>query len=430
MFYYMLYLKKILVEFLVRLHKSKSQHYKFNGIIRLIFADIAWVLSHILTIEYYHPKIIKFYLFGFIKLYDRHLFRVYHNTRELIKLKWTISKEYKDAYLVCVFSNSLGEIVCFFANLNAYLQNHNITPNDRLVIVGWNERYIREILQLFTINAKVEVLIITRKLYHFIVDYNPALTHLKKGSIDPLPIYYDRTRNRIRKTDITSSLYEPISLIDYFKLYMGVYQNQPINHPVKTANQMQKAIQILENKNINYDNLIMICPESVSLKLLMDGGDYLKLAKKLKALGYEVIFNAKSSPSSEFRNIYESISDTAHIMHLCKFVIGARSGFLDIIASYADHPPIIAFYPHSDMNGWHPRHDYMTMARMFAGYNKDLLPIENYLATYSLHMYGIGNITEIVHKGEVNDLINKIEQTVIDKAAYNVSNEASLNQKI
>lgn len=99
--------------------------------------------------------------------------------------------------------------------------------------------------------------------------------------------------------------------------------------------------------NISYLNTVLIYPEAKSFDYTeLTKNFWIELANNIANLGFNVIFNTKKQKFSKYKTIFLPMLDSIQLAKQCKFVIGMRSGFSDIleINKVKNH---IVIYPQS-----------------------------------------------------------------------------------
>lgn len=86
-------------------------------------------------------------------------------------------------------------------------------------------------------------------------------------------------------------------------------------------------------KNAKYSNTVLLYPEANSFNSEELTKDFwLSLANQISAMGFDIIFNTKNKKYSNYKTIFLPMKEQIEMAKCCKYVIGVRSGFSDILA--------------------------------------------------------------------------------------------------
>ncbi len=101
-----------------------------------------------------------------------------------------------------------------------------------------------------------------------------------------------------------------------------------LNHPAKLD--VSGSIPVQKE---DYSNTILIYPESNSFTDKEISNDFwIKIAEDLKSMGFNILFNAKANTYAHFKTIFLPMLEQIKMAQSCRYVIGMRSGFSDILA--------------------------------------------------------------------------------------------------
>lgn len=115
-----------------------------------------------------------------------------------------------------------------------------------------------------------------------------------------------------------------------------------LKHPAKLS--VPDVIPVLEK---DYSNTVLIYPEAKSFTdKELSISFWIDLAEELNSMGYDIFFNTKQETYGHFKTIFLPMAATIQIAKQCKYIIGIRSGFSDILAinKVKNH---IVIYPQS-----------------------------------------------------------------------------------
>ena len=101
-----------------------------------------------------------------------------------------------------------------------------------------------------------------------------------------------------------------------------------------------KQLQIEES---DLARVVLICPEALSCPGQPSPEYWVKYANNLKEKGFIPVFNSLSK-FGKFRNIFLSIRDTIALFDYVDYLIGFRSGLMDVLM-YFKSPKTIILYP-------------------------------------------------------------------------------------
>lgn len=117
---------------------------------------------------------------------------------------------------------------------------------------------------------------------------------------------------------------EQCKSMNFLELYTKMLE---LNYPTKLNVPSRTNIT-----NINYSNTVLIYPESKSFDCAeLTKNFWLELADNIDYLGFNVLFNTKKQKFGKYKTIFLPIDKSIEFAKQCKFVIGMRSGFSDIL---------------------------------------------------------------------------------------------------
>lgn len=113
--------------------------------------------------------------------------------------------------------------------------------------------------------------------------------------------------------------------LNFLELYTKMLK---LKYPAKLS--VPKVVPILKG---NYSNTILIYPESKSFTdREISKSFWIDFAEELSFMGYNILFNTKKETYGHFKTIFLPIIKSIQLAKQCKYIIGIRSGFSDILA--------------------------------------------------------------------------------------------------
>lgn len=113
--------------------------------------------------------------------------------------------------------------------------------------------------------------------------------------------------------------------MNFLELYTKMLD---LNYPAK------RSLPNITNIDTNeYNNTILIYPETRSFTdKELTNLFWVNLADELTNMGFNIVFNTKKIKYGNYKTIFLPINEQIEIAKKCKFIIGMRSGFSDILA--------------------------------------------------------------------------------------------------
>lgn len=295
-------------------------------------------------------------------LFLKYRLNVAHRTKRLIKdIKNEKLKHYDHVF---VLFNNLGETRLFLESLR------DLVPDNSLFV--YTKRYHGELLKMILPNK--ETLFYPEFFsVHFQRDASPVLNsnptvHLI-GCID----YFKEYETSMQTMD---TAHIPHFYRNYLEKVGGA-----IGYPVKPKTVKPLKVLELERKRalekieilIGRSKFVIVCNETFS-NINLKPAFYRELCRQLYAQGYKVLFNSTGINSSNCLGIASSMSiqELVEIASYAEFVIGIRSGILDVLASNAK--AIVALYtPFRKRPGF----DELSAEKVLAAFTLSKVDFEN-----------------------------------------------------
>lgn len=232
-------------------------------------------------------------------------YRKYLNELLIEAIKDDFRKQYPDYYQFVMF-HPWGDFYIPCALMTEFKKQHN---NTKILAVCTNETQ-EQVLKSF--DAIDEIVKIPENYYHslFPVKLSEKFNQcLEKGKLYCLShwLYSDADCNK------------SINFLELYTKMLGL--------------KSPTALNVKEHKHINNTNKILIYPESNSF----DDQEFplefwITLADELSKLGFEIVFNTKEKKYGDYQTTFLPVLEQLDAALGCKFVIGMRSGFSDILA--------------------------------------------------------------------------------------------------
>lgn len=279
------------------------------------------------------------------------------------------------------------KIFCFWGHLGEayltaavwhYLENRN----DFIVLLVKEQEYVKQVFDLFP--DKKNFVIINGRARNIIVkkfcdenkflDWNAFTEFGEKNKARTMMSAFKRLGGITEET--------------YIKPF--VYENKE-----KQIN----AEDLLKRLDCKTKKTVFIFPDAESLILVNETQEFwILLADKLSRAGFSVIFNSKSTFGS-YESVFLPVADSVCLAKLCGYVIGKRSGMLDVLAGTTE-TIIEAIYP-VFTNENQDCYDFITR---YYSFSDKKTGEENYLEVASLK--GIRNDNKIIEVIWEDDLEN------------------------
>ncbi|MCR4798302.1 MAG: hypothetical protein K5853_07645 [Lachnospiraceae bacterium] len=132
--------------------------------------------------------------------------------------------------------------------------------------------------------------------------------------------------------------------------YLGISKDTPYGPyqiPVVDANWEE----YFATKGLHKGKTVFLVPHALFLGKVVDDSFWVKLVSRLKKAGYTALFNLpqESVPGVPFA--YFDIIPSLRLAEKCGYVIGARTGFMDLVAAFTSIP-VQAIYPDDTHPSW------------------------------------------------------------------------------
>ncbi len=237
-------------------------------------------------------------------------------------LKDKFSEQYPDYFQFAMFQ-PWGDFYMPCVLFNEFKKQNN---NAKILAICVNENQ-EEVLKGFNAIDKIEKIAKEDYASFFSITLPQNYTQtLKKGNLYCLShwLYAEADKNKS---------------MNFFELYTKMLN---LHYPSKP-----NISNLYEIKNARYSNTVLLYPESNSFnsKELSDEF-WTKLADRISDLGFDIVFNTKNKKYGNYETIFLSMKEQIEMARCCKYVIGMRSGFSDILAlnEVKNH---IVIYPQS-----------------------------------------------------------------------------------
>lgn len=321
----------------------------------------------------------------------RDIIRYFKISSELKNLTRQFTKENSNVTLFLI-TDHFGEVYvacCFLKYLKSFNQELN-------VLILEEQKYTMQLTNIFPYISKTYC--ISRRASDFLIANNSVA---KKFNIELLHIY-ERPFNLVK----------PKNMVDAFKFLLNRSENLPSNVTWNTEHELNKIQSMFSKMSCKLTKTILLAPEAKSFESQMLNYDFwIQLAEHLVENGYDVIFNSKQQ-YEKYHSIFLPIGETILFAKLCGYVVGLRSGLLDVVAGETN-VFIQAIYPkESDII----QSRYEHLARF--DFPQNITTAEKLQIFYSLkHIRDDDKITEITLKSQTEkELIKYIIDTLINKS--------------
>lgn len=104
-------------------------------------------------------------------------------------------------------------------------------------------------------------------------------------------------------------------------------------------------------KSLILGKTVYIVPHAIFLENVVPEKFWEKLVKRLTERGYTALINLPKESVSGVPYAYFDIIPSVRLAEKCGYVIGARTGFMDLVAAFTN-VPIQAIYPNDDSPSW------------------------------------------------------------------------------
>lgn len=149
-----------------------------------------------------------------------------------------------------------------------------------------------------------------------------------------------------------------------------------------------------------------IVPHALFLGKVVDDSFWEKLVFRLKDEGYTSVFNMPHETVSGIPFVYHDISVSVQLAKRCGTVIGARTGFMDIVAAFTDIPMQV-IYPDDSHPSWDICKKYTWTEEVNGDY------AEKYMESTGLHtLFDRPGITEHIYINDdelLDSIVNNLQ---------------------
>ena len=151
---------------------------------------------------------------------------------------------------------------------------------------------------------------------------------------------------------------------------------------------------------------VYIVPHAVFLGKVVDDTFWGKLIRKLKEKGYTVIMNMPEETEPGVPFAYFDMLVSLKLAQMCGCVIGARTGFMDLVAAFTDIP-LQVIYPDDTHPSWDICKQYTWEEPVYGDYAK------KYMESTGLNtLYHRSDIEELVYSND-EETIEKIVSDIV-----------------
>lgn len=216
------------------------------------------------------------------------------------------SAKYPDYYQFVMFQ-PWGDFYITASLLSEFKKNNN---DAKILAVCVNQEQ-KIVLETFSAIDKIEI--IKKEFYNKLLSINLPKNfkqQLEKGKLYCLSHwhYSDADKNK------------SYNFLELYTKMLG------LKHP--TSLTVSNILNLQTNSND-----ILIYPEANSFDYSEITKDFwVSLADDLSSIGYNVIFNSKKQTYGKYQTIFYPMNKSIEFAKQCKFIIGMRSGFGDILA--------------------------------------------------------------------------------------------------
>ncbi len=189
--------------------------------------------------------------------------------------------------------------------------------------------------------------------------------------------------------------------------YLGIPKDTPYkNYHLPEVNANWE--EYFAAKNLIVGKTVYIVPHAVFLGKVVKDEFWEKLVCRLKDVGYTAILNLPQETVPGVPFAYFDIIPSIRLAEMCGYVIGARTGFTDLIAAFTDLP-LQVIYPDDSHSSWEILKKYTWTEPVENHY------AEKYMESTGLHtLFDRPGITEHVYTTD-EELLNSIIDTLLGK---------------
>lgn len=273
-------------------------------------------------------------------------------------------------YEVMLYHQGFGETAIFLQVLYKYRELHGkkifaLTYQPTRTELLEASEYIEEVLQV-----PEDVYVRLCKDVEFRREY---------GIIDFLTMHqYELDRSTMRK-----------EVCDY----LGIPKDtpyQPYVLPEVNAN----WDEYFQSKNLIPEKTVYIVPYAVFLGKVVEDIFWTKLVERLKKAGYTAIINMPEELVPGVPYAYFDIIPSLRLAEKCGYVIGARTGFMDLVAAFTNLP-LQVIYPDDTNPAWQVCKEYDWKEPVYGDYAK------RYMETTGIHtLFPRDGVEELVYTND------------------------------
>ncbi len=150
--------------------------------------------------------------------------------------------------------------------------------------------------------------------------------------------------------------------------FLGIPKSTPyrnISLPAVDANWEE----YFNAKGLQINNTVYIVPHALFLGKVVSDDFWERLVRSLKEMGYGVLINLPTETIQGVPFAYFDMAVSLKLVELCGMVIGARTGFLDLVAAFTD-AEIQAIYPDDSSPAWEVCKKYTWTEPVYGDYAK------------------------------------------------------------
>ena len=284
----------------------------------------------------------------------------------------------------------MNRIFCFWGHLGeaymAALVMHALPDKgNRVILLAEEQIYAKAVFDLFPEN-KSYVIVNNRARKCIVKEFRNEKNFLN------LDIYTELCE--LTKSD---------NMIEAFKKRLNIPTEKFLKPFIYGNNEKTISAQdLLKNLRLPLNKTVLICPEAESIILVGETQEFwIRLADGLAKKGFAVVFNSRSV-FANYQSVFLPIAETICFSQLCGYVIGKRSGLLDILAGTTDIF-IEAIYPVFTKTN---QVSYDFNARYFS-FSEEKAAEANYLEAASLKaLRNDGKIIELIWRKESDAFVD------------------------
>ena len=296
----------------------------------------------------------------------------------------SIQNVISSGYCVLLFHQGLGETAIFLQVVYRFKQR----VGRRLLVIT----YVPTRTELLKASPEIdEVLEVPDDLYIRLVQDLPF--RKKWGILDFLTLHEYELDRSTMKTEICQ--------------YLGIPKDTPYSkYPLPHVNANWE--QFFFEKKLIPGKTVYIVPHALFLNNTVDDSFWEKLVVRIKALGYTALMNLPSETIPGVPFAYFDLIISLRLAEKCGYVIGTRTGFLDLVAAFTNIP-IQAVYPDDSHPSWEilKKKGWEWFEPVYSDYAK-------------VYMKSTGIYT-LFPRENINELVYTTDEELLDSIAKNLS---------